>query len=89
MIRNSKRSPRRNKDRETLEKEVLEALFRVPERSEEAPKRTRVVRVVGRSKAFGELVAEPIKDTDTSLTTTVVELLKVSKDGKGFYLYFS
>ncbi|XWS27990.1 hypothetical protein CRYUN_Cryun25bG0027600 [Craigia yunnanensis] len=80
MIRNSKRSQRRNKDRTTLEKEVLEALFRVPERSEEAPKRTRVVRVVRRSRAFGELVAEPIKDIDTSLTTTVVELMKAAKD---------
>ncbi|XWS09969.1 hypothetical protein CRYUN_Cryun39dG0035600 [Craigia yunnanensis] len=82
MIRNPKGSPRRNKDRLTLEKEVLEALFTVPERSEEAPKRTRVVRVVRRSRAFGELVTEPLKDTDTSLTTTVVKLLKVSKDVK-------
>ncbi|XWS52047.1 hypothetical protein CRYUN_Cryun11dG0033700 [Craigia yunnanensis] len=73
----AQRSPRRNK---TLEKEVLEALFSVPVRSEEAPKRTHVVRVVKRSSVFGELVTEPLKDTDTSLTTTVVELLEVSKD---------
>ncbi|XVF18889.1 hypothetical protein REPUB_Repub11eG0062300 [Reevesia pubescens] len=80
MITNPKKSLRRNKDRVALEKEVLEALFTVPERSEEAPKRTRLVRVVRKSRAFGELVTEPLKDTDSSLTTSVVELLKVSKD---------
>ncbi|XVE80162.1 hypothetical protein DITRI_Ditri14bG0117500 [Diplodiscus trichospermus] len=79
MIRNPKRFPN-CKDRATLGKEVLEALFRVPERSEEASKTTRVVRVVRRSRAFGKLVSEPPNDTDTSLTIPVVELLKVSKD---------
>ncbi|XP_022717090.1 putative nuclear RNA export factor SDE5 isoform X2 [Durio zibethinus] len=79
MIRNPKRSSRRNKDRVTMEKEVLEALFTVPERSEEVPKRNGAVRVVGRSRAFGKLVTEPLKDTDTG-PTTIVKLLNVSKD---------
>ncbi|XP_021288199.1 putative nuclear RNA export factor SDE5 isoform X2 [Herrania umbratica] len=80
MIRNPTGSPRRKKDRLALEKEILESLFSVPERSEEASKRTHLVRVVRRSRAFGELVTEPLKDTDTSLTTTAVELQKISKD---------
>ncbi|WRX28717.1 protein of unknown function DUF1771 - like 2 [Theobroma cacao] len=80
MIRKPTRSPRRNKDRLALEKEILESLFSVPERSEEASKRTRLVRVVRRSRAFGELVTEPLKDTDTSLTTNAVDLQKISKD---------
>ncbi|KAE8681077.1 Silencing defective 5 [Hibiscus syriacus] len=81
MIRNSKRSPRGNKDKGTQEKEMLEALFTVTERSEEATKRNRVVSEVRRSKALGELVTEPLKDKDTSLTK-IVEMLKVSKDVK-------
>lgn len=88
MIRKPTRSPRRNKDRLALEKEILESLFSVPERSEEASKRTRLVRVVRRSRAFGELVTEPLKDTDTSLTTNAVDLQKISKDGIKFKLCF-
>ncbi|XVF78286.1 hypothetical protein PTKIN_Ptkin14bG0119500 [Pterospermum kingtungense] len=80
MIRNTKSSVRRNKNRVALEKEVLEALFTVPERTEEAPKRTHTDRVVRRSRAFGKVVTEPLKSTNTSPTTNVVELLKVSKD---------
>ncbi|KAE8713064.1 Silencing defective 5 [Hibiscus syriacus] len=78
--RNPKRSPRGNKDKATQEKEILEALFTVTERSEEATKRNRVVSEVRRSKALGELVTEPLEDKDTSLTKNVVEMLKVSKD---------
>ncbi|GMJ10194.1 silencing defective 5 [Hibiscus trionum] len=80
MMRNPKRSPRVNKEKVTQEKEILEALFTVAERSEEETERNRVVRAVRRAKAFGEVVTEPLKDTDTSLTKNVVEMLKVSKD---------
>lgn len=66
----------------------MQSLFTVPERSEEATKRNNADRVVRRSKAFGEVVAEPLKDTDITFTT-VVEMLKVPKDGKEFYLCFS
>ncbi|TYH30159.1 hypothetical protein ES288_A01G071800v1 [Gossypium darwinii] len=79
MIRNSKRSPRGNQDKAALEKEILQTLFTVPERSGEATKRNNAVREVRRSKALGELVTEPLKDTDISFPT-VVEMLKVPKD---------
>ncbi|KAG8502605.1 hypothetical protein CXB51_001133 [Gossypium anomalum] len=79
MIRNSKRSPRGNQDKAALEKEILQALFTVPEISGEATKRNNAVREERRSKALGELVTEPLKDTDISFPT-VVEMLKVPKD---------
>ncbi|KAK9004949.1 hypothetical protein V6N11_042399 [Hibiscus sabdariffa] len=77
MIRNPKRSPRVNKDKVAQEKEILEALFTVAERSEEG---NRVARVARRSKAFGELVTKPLDDMDIILTKNVVEMLKVSKN---------
>ncbi|MBA0822958.1 hypothetical protein Goarm_019720 [Gossypium armourianum] len=79
MIRNSKRSPRGNQDKAALEKEILQALFTVPERSGEETKGNNAVREVRRSMALGELVTEPLKDTDISFPT-VVEMLKVPKD---------
>ncbi|OMO80319.1 hypothetical protein CCACVL1_13038 [Corchorus capsularis] len=80
LIRDPTRSPIKKQNKIALEKEVLEALFSVPERPEETPKRTRLVRVVRRSKAYGKLVAEPLKDADISLTSPIAELQKVSKD---------
>ncbi|KAA8523881.1 hypothetical protein F0562_010304 [Nyssa sinensis] len=60
------RSMTRNEnDRYALQKEVLESLFNVPERLEEAPKRTRPVKEVRRSRASGQVVVEPLKDTTT------------------------
>ncbi|KAK8312827.1 hypothetical protein V6Z12_D01G068700 [Gossypium hirsutum] len=79
MIRNSKRSPRGNQDKAALGKEILQALFTVPERSGEETKGNNAVREVRRSMALGELVTEPLKDTDISFPT-VVEMLKVPKD---------
>ncbi|KAK8648447.1 hypothetical protein V6N13_129199 [Hibiscus sabdariffa] len=77
MIRNPKRSPRVNKDKVAQEKEILETLFTVAERSEEGPKINRVAR---RSMALGELVTKPLEDTDIILTRNVVEMLKIPKD---------
>ncbi|OMP04662.1 hypothetical protein COLO4_09422 [Corchorus olitorius] len=82
LIRNPTRSPTKKQNKIALEKEVLKALFSVPERPEETPKRTRLVRVVRRSKAYGKLVAEPLKDADISLTSPIAELQKVSKDAE-------
>ncbi|XP_058001453.1 putative nuclear RNA export factor SDE5 isoform X2 [Hevea brasiliensis] len=62
MVGNLTGSPKKEKDRIGLQKEVLQALFDFSDRSEEAPKITCQVRVVKRSKAFGKLVVECPKD---------------------------
>lgn len=57
-------SPKREKDRYDLQKEVLNALFTAPERTEKAPRLIRPMREVRRRKLFGKVV-EPLVDTTT------------------------
>ncbi|XP_058218299.1 putative nuclear RNA export factor SDE5 isoform X2 [Rhododendron vialii] len=68
-------SARSDKDRYTLQKEVLEALFTVPERSEEAPEKIIPVRNVRRSRGFGRVVVGPLKDTTIEHKTVIAKLL--------------
>lgn len=58
MAGNLTSSPKKGKDRISLQEEVLQTLFDFSDRSEEAPKITRRVRLVKRSKAFGKPVVE-------------------------------
>lgn len=82
-------SPKRDKDRIALQKEVLEALFSVPERSEEAPKRRHREREVRRSRPFDKLVVEPMTDTAIEHKIVSAKPLEVTRDGMKFDLYFS
>lgn len=82
-------SPKRGKDRFALQKEVLEALFSVPERSEEAPKRRHQTREVRRSRPFGKLVVEPLTDTAIEHKIVTAKPLEVAGVGMKFDLYFS
>jgi hypothetical protein len=91
MRKHSPESPKRDKDRFALQKEVIEALFNVPERSEEAPKRRPQAREVRRSKLrpFGKLVVEPSTDTTIEHKIVTAKSLEVARDGMKFDLYFS
>ncbi|XP_059662626.1 putative nuclear RNA export factor SDE5 isoform X2 [Cornus florida] len=65
ITRNDLESPKRDKNRYDLQREILEALFTVPERVEKAPRLTRNVKEVRRSRAFGQVVVQPFKDDTT------------------------
>ncbi|KAJ7948634.1 SMR domain-containing protein [Quillaja saponaria] len=56
-------SPKKDNERFGLQKEILEALFTVPERPDELPKRTRLVRETRRSRPCGKPVVELPSDT--------------------------
>ncbi|XP_057981266.1 putative nuclear RNA export factor SDE5 [Malania oleifera] len=70
-------SSKRDKDRYNLQREVLEALFIIPERSEEVPK-SRPVRPV-RSGALGKLVDEPLQDTTAPCVPITLEPEQVTE----------
>ncbi|KAG6689333.1 hypothetical protein I3842_11G169700 [Carya illinoinensis] len=72
--------PKRDKDRFVIQKEILEALFTVPERSEEAPKRVQPVR---RFRGFGEVVVERLKDPAIEHAIVTAKPLEVTKDEGG------
>ncbi|KAL6283663.1 hypothetical protein ACE6H2_014592 [Prunus campanulata] len=78
-------SPIEEKDGLVLQKEVLEALFHVPERSEEAPKRSHPVREVKRYKAFRKFAVEPFRDTlvECKTATLAPEVVTSAEDGDG------
>lgn len=87
--RNLTNSSKIQKDRVDLQKEVLEALFTVPERSEEVPKKNRTFREVKRSRAFSQLAVEPLKQTTQELKIAAVEQQDVPKDGVSlFHVFF-
>lgn len=78
-----------DKDRYDLQKEILETLFTVPERFEEAREKTSPVRrTVGRSRRYGQVVAGPLRDTTTEPKTAVAKLL-VKENGKLLYVYLN
>ncbi|KAH0986689.1 hypothetical protein GBA52_013866 [Prunus armeniaca] len=79
------KSPIEEKDGLVLQKEVLEALFHVPERSEEAPKRSHPVREVKRYKAFRKFAVEPFRDTlvECKTATLAPEEVTSAEDGDG------
>ncbi|KAM3696757.1 hypothetical protein ACB098_06G063600 [Castanea mollissima] len=70
-------SPKKDKERLVLQKEVLEALFTVPERSEEVPKRIHPVR---RLRPFGKPVVGTFTDTATKHKIATVRPIEVTKD---------
>lgn len=78
-------SPKKEKERLVLQKEVLEALFTVPERSEEVPKRIHPVR---RLRPFGKPVVGTFTDTATKHKIATVRPIEVTKDGMKFDYYF-
>ena len=86
MTKNVTESPKKDKDRLALQKEVLEALFTVPERCEEVPKRILPVR---RSRAFGKPVVETFTDTAIMHKIATVQPIEVTRDGMKFDFYFA
>ncbi|XP_042487709.1 putative nuclear RNA export factor SDE5 [Macadamia integrifolia] len=76
--RNGTESPDEDKKRYDLQKEVLTALFNVPERTEELP-RSRPVKAVRRTRAFGTLVVEPPRETTRELP--IVTMVSQQKEG--------
>ncbi|XP_059443629.1 putative nuclear RNA export factor SDE5 isoform X1 [Corylus avellana] len=82
MTKHLPESPKRDRDRFALQKEVLEALFNVPDRSEESPKRRPQVREVRRSKwrQFGKLEVEPLTDTTIEHKIVTAKSLEVARD---------
>ncbi|XAR56555.1 hypothetical protein NMG60_11037090 [Bertholletia excelsa] len=68
-----KGSLRNNKNRHH-EKEILEALFSVPQRSEEAPKITHREREFRRPNRFGRVVTEPLRETTLEWNTPIMKL---------------
>lgn len=81
--RNLIESSKRDINRLDLQKEVLESLFHVPERFEEAPRRTIPVRNV-RPRASRKLVVEPLGDSAKDDTVSV-KPQEVARDGIVFY----
>lgn len=77
MSRNE--STKSHKDRYDLQREVLEALFNGPERFEEQ-KRTVPVKDNRRSRGFGRVVVEPLRDTTTEHKTAIAKLLVNEED---------
>ncbi|VVA38535.1 PREDICTED: putative nuclear RNA export [Prunus dulcis] len=79
------KSPIEEKDGLVPQKEVLEALFHVPERSEEAPKRSHPVREVKRYKAFRKFAVGPFRDTlvECKTATLAPEEVTSAEDGDG------
>ncbi|KDP27035.1 hypothetical protein JCGZ_20970 [Jatropha curcas] len=75
-------SPKGEMDRTGLQKEVLQALFDVPNRSEEAPKFARPRRFMPgkRLKAFGKLVTERHKDATREHKPSAAEQHIVSEE---------
>lgn len=82
LTRIGRLSPKREKDRYDLQKEVLNALFTAPERTEKAPRLIRPMREVRRRKLFGKVV-EPLVDT----TTKTVNIEQEATE-EGIYLIF-
>ncbi|KAJ4726286.1 putative Smr domain-containing protein [Melia azedarach] len=78
VTRNLRESTKGGKDKYGLQKEVLESLFVVPERSVETPKIIRVVRPAPRSKALGKAVVDSYKDTTEE--NTAAELKEDAED---------
>ncbi|KAL7216817.1 hypothetical protein ACSBR1_028692 [Camellia fascicularis] len=77
MSRNE--STKSHKDRYDLQREVLEALFNGPERFEEQ-KRIVPVKDDRRSRGFGRVVVEPLRDTTTEHKTAIAKLLVNEED---------
>ncbi|XP_052177756.1 putative nuclear RNA export factor SDE5 isoform X12 [Diospyros lotus] len=76
------KSPNRNKDRYDLQREVLEALFNVPARSEEAPKRTIPAKGFRVSRGSSRVVVEPLSEAATECNTTVAKLLVTGNENE-------
>ncbi|EEF33812.1 ATP binding protein, putative [Ricinus communis] len=68
------------KNRIGLQKEVLQTLFDFPGRSEEAPKRTRLVRAVKKPKVFSKLVFEPPEDATRQDKHSAAESQAVNRE---------
>ncbi|XP_057512220.1 putative nuclear RNA export factor SDE5 isoform X1 [Actinidia eriantha] len=75
-------APKSDKDRYNLQREVLEALFSVPERSEDASERTRPLKEVRKSRGFGRVVVEPLTDTTTVPETVIAEFRAIENENE-------
>lgn len=75
--RNLIENPKREKKRLDLQREVLESLFHVPERSEEPPKRIIPVR----KRAFGRLVVAPLREGSAEHKNDSILAQEVTRDG--------
>ncbi|XP_043810619.1 putative nuclear RNA export factor SDE5 [Manihot esculenta] len=80
MAGNLTSSPKKGKDRISLQEEVLQTLFDFSDRSEEAPKITRRVRLVKRSKAFGKPVVECSNNATREREPSTAKPQVVTKD---------
>ncbi|KAL5802828.1 hypothetical protein ACOSQ4_031133 [Xanthoceras sorbifolium] len=80
MRKNLTELPTSDRDRIGLQQEILESLFVVPERSEEATKRKIIVRPARRSRTFGKVVAQPYKDTTKKNKTVSAEAQEDPRD---------
>lgn len=89
MVKDITESKKRDGNRFILQKEVLEALFTVPERSQEAPKRVNPMRRVNRLRASDEVVVEPLKDSTIDHKIVTAEPLAVKNEGAMSNLSFA
>lgn len=83
MCRNGAELSCIDKEKYNLSKEVFEALFNVPERIEEAPKRTLPVRAAKRTRSIGKAVTAPLEDVVDPLPV-ILEPQEDTKDGMHF-----
>lgn len=87
MARNSTDPLKREKDRFSLQKEILETLFDFPVRSEETPKKVRLVREVRRSRAFAKPLFEPHNDAAREPKPSASETQAVTCEGANYHIY--
>ncbi|XP_077225928.1 silencing defective 5 isoform X2 [Tasmannia lanceolata] len=71
--RNGAESSYLAKEKCDLPREVLESLFNVPDRPDDTPKKTRLVRAVKRRRAVGTVVTKPPPEIDVDHSPAIVE----------------
>lgn len=78
-------SLKREHNRVSLEREILQSLFDLPERSEEAPKKTRLVRQA--RSVFGKPAVTPHKDTAKEHNPSAAKPLADTRGGSHCIFY--
>lgn len=79
---------RQQRGRNDLEKDVLVSLFNAQEKSEVRPARSPAIVASKRSRAVGEVVAEPLTDPTAEHKTDAMYPQQDSEDGIFFALLF-
>lgn len=78
------RLPRREKEKQDLQKEVLQALFSAPERIEEKPERIQPIRGDRQRTPYGRFVAKPPEETNLeNLTFITIRQVSERSDDNG------